>query len=97
MESLGHCPRGKPAAAELRYPTLINSSPSVRSIFVWPYHQAVRSTLSFTTDGYGIFIMPTKLVHAAHTKGGVRHKQICQVVDSDGYENCPSSLPQQGT
>ena len=32
-------PRGKPAATESRYPTLITVFPSICSICVWPYHR----------------------------------------------------------
>ena len=54
---------------------------------------SVRPTLSFQMD-IVIFNMRTN-VAACHTRRGVRHKQVCTRVDSEGQKNY-SSLPRQG-
>ena len=45
---------------------------------------------SFMTDGHGIFNVCTKMgVCCTHEGGGgVRHKQICTRIDSEGQKNC---------
>ena len=45
MGSWGCFPQGKPAVTESCYPTVINSEPSVRSIFCVTIPSAVRRTL----------------------------------------------------
>ena len=44
---------------------------------------------SFTADGYGIFNVRTNLGVCCMREGGVRHKQVCTRVDSEGQEKLP--------
>ena len=50
----------------------------------------------FTTDEYGIFNMRTYLGACRTQEGGVRYKEVCTRVDSEGQKNF-LTLPRQGT
>ena len=52
---------------------------------------------SFTTDGYRIFNVRTTLGVCHTHEGGVRHKQFCIRVDSEGQKNCSSPCPTRGS
>ena len=51
----------------------------------------------FTTDGNGIVNVRTHLGSCRTHERGVRDKQVCTRVDSEGHENCPSPCPARGT
>ena len=54
--------------------------------WIWDLYHA-------TTDGFGIFTMHTNLGGGR----GVRHKQVCTRVDSEGQKNRPSPCPTRGS
>ena len=58
--------RGKPAATESRYPTLINYQHIVHAVFSCD-HTTGCEAYSFTTDGYGIFNVHTNLDCVSYT------------------------------
>ena len=49
---------------------------------------------SFTADGYGIFNVRTNVgacgTHEGRWGEGVRHKEVCTSVNSEGQKHCPS-------
>ena len=67
------------------YFNLVNTS-----IFVRPYHRMI--------DGYmGSLTCAQIWVRAVVYEVGVRHKQVCTKVDSEGQKNCPSPSPTRGS
>ena len=52
------------------------------------FHTTGCEAYSVMTDGYRIFNM--------HTKGGVRHKQVCTRVDPEGYRKLSCTMPNLG-
>ena len=61
---------------------------------LWPSHAIqpyawVWGLLFYDTD-MGSLTCAQTWVRTVHTKAGVRHKQVCTRVDSEGQKNCPS-------
>ena len=86
----GCFPRGKASSHSTALPSYVfhlcsvSIPPAVRPAFVL-----------FTADEYGIFDVRTHL-GARHTyEGGIRHKQICTRVNSQGQKNFHLNLPHQ--
>ena len=52
---------------------------------------------SFMTDGYGIFNVRTTFGYMLYSQRGVRYKQMCTRVDSEGYKNCPTKGSNPGS
>ena len=92
----GFFPRGKRAAIVWRYPGFISLSP-VCTVFSC-FHTAGCEAYSFTTYEYGIFNVRTNLAACRTHEGGVRHKQVCTRLDSEGLgEKTLSRCPARGS
>ena len=89
MENSGCFPLGNASSHSTALPSFFSF---LCSVFVFPYHQL---WASFMPAGYGIFNVYTYLGER-RTHEGVRHKQVCPRVDSEGQKNCRLTLPRRG-
>ena len=83
--NLGHFPRGKPSATESCY-LLCDDITRYEALY------------SSMTGGYRIFNNNIfDWAHAIYTGRGVRYKQVCIRLDSEGQTNCSSPCPARGS
>ena len=87
---------GKASNHSMALPSFFSSSPMC-SVFMFPFHQAVRPTLLRPIDIESLTCAHTFGVRVPYTRRGVRRKPICTRVDSEGQKNCSPPCPARGS